>query len=210
MPDGDIVHDRLGQLYQKPYKWLCEGKASIGECARAVMKALKEDIKRKGDLPVILAQQMADRLNQIVNNSNRNSSVDWVAVNKEFEKIVQQAQGGHYIKELTLCASKRVLHELRYNEKVNINDASESILFQYMNEVYKSGFVEGIPLTSAHYGGIDKATLEKRIEEIKTDIDATINTWVKKINEDGGVSKIRLPPRRQVKEIDMNEDLLRV
>ncbi|MCP2727882.1 hypothetical protein NJ959_05240 [Symplocastrum sp. BBK-W-15] len=56
MPDGDIVHNRLRWGYQKPYKSLCEGKASTSERARALIKSLKEDLKQKGDLSVQLAQ----------------------------------------------------------------------------------------------------------------------------------------------------------
>lgn len=47
MADGDIIHGSLGYLYQKPYKWLCEEKASSQECAKVLMKALLKDIKRK-------------------------------------------------------------------------------------------------------------------------------------------------------------------
>jgi hypothetical protein len=42
MPDGDIVHNTLGRLYQKPYKWLCEGTATNDECARELLRSLKE------------------------------------------------------------------------------------------------------------------------------------------------------------------------
>lgn len=44
MADGDIVHGRLRKLYQKPYKWLCGGKATSNECARVVLEKLKQDI----------------------------------------------------------------------------------------------------------------------------------------------------------------------
>ena len=68
MPDGDIVHNRLRRLYQKPYKWLCDGKATSDECARAVLEKLKQDIKDKGDLPVMLIQSMADKLVQSISD----------------------------------------------------------------------------------------------------------------------------------------------
>jgi len=31
VPDGDIVHSKLRRLYQKPYKWLCEGTPQISD-----------------------------------------------------------------------------------------------------------------------------------------------------------------------------------
>lgn len=68
MPDGDIVHSRLRRLYQKPYKWLCEGTATSDECARAVLEKLKQDIQAKGDLSIVLAQAMAASVAQIISN----------------------------------------------------------------------------------------------------------------------------------------------
>jgi len=40
MADGDIVHKKLPGLDQKPYKSLCEDKASNEECTRDIIKAL--------------------------------------------------------------------------------------------------------------------------------------------------------------------------
>lgn len=68
MPDGDIVHSRLRRLYQKPYKWLCEGTATSDACARVVLEKLKQDIQAKGDLPIALSQAMAARVAQIISN----------------------------------------------------------------------------------------------------------------------------------------------
>ena len=70
MPDGDIVHDRLRRLYHKPYKWLCQGKATSDECARAVLGKLKKDIQNKGNLPIVLIQSIADSLIQSVSTIN--------------------------------------------------------------------------------------------------------------------------------------------
>jgi hypothetical protein len=210
MPDGDIVHNRLAHLYQKSYKSLCEGKASISECAWALVKALKQDLMRKGNLPVILAQRMGERLTRILGETGENGSVDWATLNKEFERIAQQTDGRHDLKELTLRAGKSVLHDLRYGREVDSQKASEAILRQYMNEVYESGFKERIPLTSEHYAGADAATLTKRIEEMQPDISAVTSTWAKKASADGSVANLRLPPRSQVIqviEVDLDEDL---
>ena len=49
MADGDIIHSRLGGIYQKPYKLLCEGKATIDECAHVLIQAFNKDIVKKGD-----------------------------------------------------------------------------------------------------------------------------------------------------------------
>ena len=64
MPDGDILRNGFRRLYQKPYKWLCDGKADDEECSQAALRALKQDLIKKGDLPIHLAQNMADILSK--------------------------------------------------------------------------------------------------------------------------------------------------
>lgn len=209
MPDGDIVHSRLARLYQKPYQSLCEGKADSHECAGYALKALKRDLMIKGDLPAKLAKCMGESLERTINDAGENGSVDWAALNLEFDRLAQRAKGSHYLKELTLHAGKSVLRDLRYGREIDADNASEAILERYIDQVYKSGFKERIPLTSEHYAGIDKVTLAGRIEEIQPDINATISTWAKRANADESVANLKLPPRRKVNKAENREgDLL--
>lgn len=183
MPDGDIVHNSLRRLYQKPYKWLCEGKASSDECARVVLEKLKQDIKDKGDLPVILAQSMANSLSQATTAVNELGAGDYAALSTEFEQLVQQPDGPHDLKELVLRAGKSVLRDLRYGEEVDVGNASYMILERYVNEVYESGFKECVPLASKHHAGIDQATLSERIKKIEPIIKAGISKFAKHASE---------------------------
>ena len=205
MADGDIFR-KLGRIYQKSYKWLCEGKASSTECARTVIKALKQDLKIKGNLPIILAQQMGEKLKQIFGDITGLNCINWGVVNKEIEKIVQ-VDGRHDLKELILRAGKKFIQDVRYGEAVDINSASEAIVKNYIYEVYESRFKECMPLTDKHYTGIDNVTLEGRINKMQPDVMTGINALAKKASIDGSVEKLRLPNRRQVTKIDMDEDL---
>ena len=208
MADGDIFR-KLKRSYIKSYMWLCEGKATTTECARIVMQALKKDIERNGDLPIILAQKMGEVLTQILGEVNASISVDWGSVNKEIEKIVQQVDGLHHVKELSLRAGKQFIQEIRhgYSEEINISSASEVILGNYMNEVYESGFKGCILLTDNHHAGIDGVTLERKIKEIQPEVMSVISNWAKKAITDKNLEKLRLPPRRQITTIDMDGDL---
>ncbi|MBE9126582.1 MULTISPECIES: hypothetical protein [unclassified Coleofasciculus] len=208
MPDGDIVHSRLARLYQKPYQWLCEGKADRNECARVTREALKRDLMRKGDLPVMLAKRMGESLERAINDAGENGSVDWAALNREFDTLAGQVDGRPDLKELTLRAAKGVLHDLRYGREIDVDNASEAILKQYMYEVYESDFKERIPLTSEHHAGIDEVTLTGRIEEIQADILTAISKWAKKATETQSVANLRLPRRPELKPVDLDEDLL--
>ncbi|MEW6493744.1 MAG: hypothetical protein AB1589_14725 [Cyanobacteriota bacterium] len=208
MPDGDIVHSRLAQLYKKPYQWLCEGKADSDECARVAIEALKRDLMRKGDLPVMLAKHMGESLERAISDASDNGFVDWAALSVEFDRLTQQADGSHYLKELTLRAGKSFLNALRYEREVDTDSASEAILKHYMYEVYESEFKERIPLTSEHHAGIDEVTLNRRIQEIQADILAATSKWAKKATEDQSVANLRLPRRPELKPVDLDEDLL--
>jgi hypothetical protein len=208
MPDGDIVHNRLRPLYQKPYKWLCEGKATSEECAISALKVLKKDLDRKGNLPVILAQSMAESLVQAISTVGENGSVNWATLSIEFDKLTQQIDGPPALKELTLRSGKSVLNDLRYGREVDVGNASEIILERYMSEVYESEFKERIPLTSEHYAGIDQAALSERIEKIQPNINAAISKWAKDAIKHQSVGKLSLPRRSSHKAIDLNEDLL--
>lgn len=209
MTDGDIVHDRLRRLYQKPYKWLCEGKATSNECARVLLEKLKQDIKDKGDLPVILTQSMADRLVQATSTNDELGSEDWAALSMKFDRLVQQSNGRPDLKELALRAGKSVLHDLRYGQEVDVGNASVIILERYMNEVYESEFKERVPLTPKHYAGVDQATLSKRIKGIQPNIKIGINKFAKDAINKQSVAKLSLPRRSLRRAIDLDENLLK-
>lgn len=97
MPDGDIVHSKLPRIYQKLYRWLCEGKANTTECGRVAMEALKRDLMKKGDLPVMLAKRMGESLERAINDASENSSVDWAALSTEFDNLAGRVYGVRFI-----------------------------------------------------------------------------------------------------------------
>ncbi|MCY7321285.1 MAG: hypothetical protein LH660_05655 [Phormidesmis sp. CAN_BIN36] len=208
MPDGDIVHDKLRLIYQKPYKWLCEGKATTDQCAQIAMNALKKDLIKKGDLPVILAQSMAECLAQTINAAGESDPADWAALNLEFDRLIQKIDGRPDLKELTLRAGKSVVRDLRYGQEIDIGNSSVVILERYMNEVYESEFKERVPLSSEHYAGIDQVTLSKRIEEIQPNVNVIIGKFAKDAIKNQSVAKLSLPRRSSRKAIDLDEDLL--
>ncbi|MBW4659417.1 MAG: hypothetical protein KME15_12140 [Drouetiella hepatica Uher 2000/2452] len=210
MPDGDIFHNRLRRLYHKPYKWLCEGKATSDECARVVLESLKKDLIQKGDLPLRLCQGMADILAQAITTNDELESGNYAALSLEFDILRQQFDGRPDLKGLALDAGKSVLHDLRYGhaQEINISDASVVIVNRYMNGVYASEFKERVPLTSEHYAGIDQATLSERIKEIEPHIKIGISKFAEDAINKQSVAKLSLPRRSSRKAIDLDEDLL--
>ncbi len=206
MADGDIFRNGLG-VYKNLYNWLCENKASMSECTQLAIKALKQDLKKKGDLPIKLAQDMGERLSQILSIEGENKSVDWGSANREIEKILQ-VDGRHDVKELILCAGKSFIHKLRYGGDLELNASSisEAILGQYMTTVFESGFHGRIPLTDEHHAGMNDRTLKQQIREMQPAVASAIDNWAKKANSDGSIAKLRVP-RRPVNPVNMDEDL---
>lgn len=209
MPDGDIVHSQLSGLYRKPYKWLCQGKATSSECAQLIKRAVIQDIKKNYSIGVKYAKQMGEMLGQAMENAGQNSSVNWAALSTEIDRQVRQAEVKHDVKELLRRAGKRILHEFRYNQTVNSSNLSETFVERFFQEVYKSKFEERIPLTPNHHDGVDNATVTERVEAVRPDIFADISQWAKKANANKDVKNLRRSPRKKVKKIDIhNEDLL--
>lgn len=208
MPDGDIVHNRLRRLYQKPYRWICEGKATSDECAQVVMESLKKDLIQKGDLPISLCQSMADNLVQAISSVDELRAEDYTALSIGFDRLIQKVDGRPDLKELALRAAKNVLNDLRHGREVDVAHVSVTILERCMHEVYESEFKERIPLTSEHYAGVDYATLSKRIEEIQPNINAGIYKFANDAIKSQSVAKLSLPRRSLRKAIDLDEDLL--
>lgn len=207
MPDGDIVHSQLSGLYQKPYKWLCEGKANSSECAQVIKRAVIQDIKKNYGIGVKYAKQIGEMLGQAM-DAGHNNSVNWAALSMEIDGQVRQAEVKHYVKELLRRAGKGILHEFRYNQTANSSNLPEAVVERFFQEVYKSKFEERIPLTPNHHDGVDKATVTERVEAVRPDILANISTWAKKASADEDVKNLRRSPREKVTEINLDEDLL--
>ncbi|MFZ9736966.1 MAG: hypothetical protein ACO3EZ_03050 [Prochlorotrichaceae cyanobacterium] len=208
MADGDIVHRGLRRLYHKPYKWLCEGACTSDECARLMLETLKKDLQAKGDLPIVLSQAMADRLEGTISNPQVARESDFIKLSIEFDALAQEADGSPFLKELALRAGKSFLHDLRNGLGVDISHALEAILAKYMHEVYESEFKERIPLNLEHHAGVTQATLENRIEAIQPNIESGIQKFARNAMRNQTVARLSLPRRFSRKSIDLDEDLL--
>jgi hypothetical protein len=210
MPDGDIVHSQLSGLYQKPYKWLCEGKANNSENAWVVKGAVIRDIQTNyGNVAVKYAKRMGEMLRQMmVENVGPHSSVNWAALSTEIDRQVGQAKVKHRVQELLRRAGKGILHEFRYKHTAETNNLPEAVVERLFLEVYKASFEQRIPLTPNHHADVDNATVTERVEAIRSDMLADISKWAKKATANEDVKNLRRSPREKVKEIDLDEDLL--
>lgn len=209
MPDGDIVHRQLSGLYQLPYKMICERKGDNNECAWYLRKAVLQDIKTNYGVAVIAtAKRMGEILGQAMQNAGKNSCVNSAALSMEIDRQVRQSEVKHYVKELLRRAGKRILHELRYNQRADTSNLSEAVVERLFQEAYKANFEERIPLSPTHHAGVDNATVTERVKALRSDIFAELGKWAKKATVDENVKNLRRSSRKKVKQIDLEEDLL--
>jgi hypothetical protein len=209
MPDGDIVHSKLLPIYQKPYIWLCEGKADSDECESVVLDAFKRDLMKR-DLPIALAERIGNLLYEISKNvtgdANNFNWADWAEANKQLEQLANEVNIPHRTKELILGAAKSCLHDIRYATSSETDSAQEVVLRRYMQRVYESDFEKPALLNHPHHAGTDAEVLKQRIAAIRPGISNAINRWGKQALKNGSMKKLRKPPKRHRREVDLNDD----
>ncbi|ALF52912.1 hypothetical protein ACX27_08635 [Nostoc piscinale CENA21] len=208
MPDGDVLHSGLSGMYQKPYRILCEGKFEVNECARIITGALLKDIKKKGADPIVLAKQMGELLSQEIKDFSNHKFVNWADLSRKLDKLAQQTNIPNRTKSLVLDAGKHILHDLRYGQRVDSTNIPELVIERYMQKMYVSNFEERIPLTPNHHANVDQVILTKRINSLQPDIFSQFSQWAKKANLDEDVANLKRTRRSQIKEIDLEENLL--
>ena len=208
MPDGDKIHSKLSWRYQQSYLDICERKCDHSEIVWNLKKALLLDIKNYyGDQSVKNAKSLGEMLQEVMENFDKNTSVDWAILSKKIDRQVQQVELNYYQKELLLRACKGIIHEFRNNLRIDTSYLPEAVVERLFQEIYKSNFEERIPLTPNHHAGLDHATVMEDVKEISPDILAEINKWGKKATLDEGVKKLRCSPHKKVKEIGTEENL---
>lgn len=209
MPDGDKYHSKLSWHYQEAYKGLCERKCDHNENVWNLKKALLLDIKKNyGVSSVQHAKRIGKMLQEAIENAVKNNSVDWSTLSTEIDRQVRQSNVTHYVKGLLYRASKGILHEFRYNQRVDNSNLPKAVVERLFQEIYKSNFEERIPLTSNHHAGLDHATVMELVETQRPDILDQISKWAKTATVHEDLKNLRRSPREKVKEIDLDEDLL--
>ncbi|MEB3177619.1 MAG: hypothetical protein VKL59_01035 [Nostocaceae cyanobacterium] len=164
-----------------------------------------QNIKKDYGVAVKHAKRMGEMLRQAMQNAAKNSSVNWASLSMEIDRQVRQSEVKHYVKELLRRAGKGLLHEFRYNQRVDTSNLPVAIVERLFQEAYKSNFEQRIPLASNHHAGVDSVTVTERVEAIRPDMFAEISKWAKKATTDEDVKNLRRSSREKVKEIDLKE-----
>jgi hypothetical protein len=208
MPDGDRVHSRLGGLYQKPYKTLCEGVANSEECARTLLESLKRELQQNAKWSLLLSRDIADLFSEFIGPLAFSNDIKAARISRQIDELTRNVDCPLREKDLIVRASKSVLSDLRHGQETDYHNLQHIIFKRYIKEVYEFRFKERIPLNKEHYAGVSRGELQKRIEAMEPDLDLGIHHFAKTAIKDQKLDKLRLPKRQYRRCVELDENLL--
>ena len=208
MPDGDRVHSRLGGLYQKPYKILCEGVVSSEECARSLLESLKRELQQNAKWSLLISRDIADLFSKCVGPLAFSNDIEAARISHQIDELTRNIFCSLQEKDLIVRASKSVLNDLRHGQETDCHNLQYIIFKRYIKEVYEFRFKERIPLNKEHYAGVSRGELQKRIEAMEPDLDLGIHHFAQTAIKGQNLDKLRLPQRQYRRCVDLDENLL--
>ena len=120
MPDGDRVNSRLGGLYQKPYKILCEGVVSSEECARTLLESLKRELQQNAKWSLQLSRVIADLFSQCIGPLAFSNEIEAARISRQIDELTRNVDCPLREKDLIVRASKSVLSDLRHGQETEL------------------------------------------------------------------------------------------
>jgi hypothetical protein len=204
VPDRDIVHRNLSRRYQMPYKLLCEGKDDE-IVVRAILNRLRRDIQQSGNVLLRLAECLATRLDTF---SKSGMKIEDVGTILDYEVDQFRDYLTRNDAELLLKAAKSRLGDVRYGREVRGHSNFEVIFRYYVIGKYRADFEDRIPLTQKHHKYLSNDVLQARLSSICTKVMETIEVWAKQSCATNNIKKIRLPRRKKIERISLEDNLL--
>lgn len=208
MPDGDVVHSHLGRFYQKPYKILCEGVANPEDCARSLLKKLRQILRETAKWPLLLSRNIADLFSQSIGPLAFSNDIEAARISRQIDELIRKADGPYREKELITRASKLILNDLRHGREVEGLNLQSIIYKRFIREVYEADFKERIPLSKEHYAGVSHCELQRRIEALEPWLDQGFHQFAQAAIKSQNLDNLRLPKRQCCRGIELDENLL--
>ena len=204
MPDGDIIHKSLPRLYQRPYRFLCEGKAEDDECSKALQRALKHDLQKAGDVLAQAALVVGDAIDRVCSQPG---DFDAAAANVAVDEALRAIGCPSAHREGLRDAARDVAQGLRYGDAGGARDSGEEVYRRFAIRRAESQFEARVPLTDAHHNGANPVEIEGRVRAMAPDIERAASAFARKVASGGSVSEFRLPPKRR-RPVSLEENLL--
>lgn len=200
MPDGDVVHEGLARIYQKPYMQICDGQFGSKVLADELVLAIWKDVRKDGDNLIPLFQQVAERCDR-VQNSRLFEDINWQQEIDHIEELSRRIFVNRRVRTLAEDACKEQVRELRFG--IPSSNFYVGILTKYMWNVCRANFWGCIPLTPSQYRGVSLEYVYERLEEMRPFIDLRIFQYAEQIYRHSTFRIPRQPPRHS----DVNGDI---
>jgi len=204
MPDGDIIHRSLPRLYQRPYRFLCEGKATDAECSQALLRALKRDLQKVGNAVARTAFVIGDAIELARANPR---GFDAAAANATIDATLQAVRCPSAHREGLRDAARDVVHDLRYGGDGGGRNLGTEVFQRFAVRRAESQFESRVPLTDVHHNGADPGEIEGRVRAMAPDVRRAAAAFARKVALGGSVGDFRLPPQRR-RPVSLEENLL--
>lgn len=204
MPDGDIIHKSLSKLYQRPYRFLCEGKATDAECSTAFLRAFKRDLQKVGDAVAQAALVAGDALSHA---RAMPGGFDTVSANHAVDDALRAVRCPSAHQEGLRDAARDVAQGLRYGSGGGTDDLGAEVYRRFALRRAESQFEARVPLTDAHHNGASPVDIEGRIRAMAPEIGRAVFAFARKVTTGGSVNDFRLPPQRR-QPVSLEENLL--
>ena len=192
MPDGDVVHEGLARIYQKPYMQICDGQFGSRVLADELILAVWKDVRKDGDKLLPLFQQTAEQCDRI-QSSRLFQDIDWQQEIEHVEERKRRIYVDRRVRNLAENACKEQIRELRIG--IPSSNFYVGILVKFMWNVCRANFWERMPLTPSQYQGVSLEYVYERLEEMHPFINSRIFQYAEQIDRHGTFHILRQPPR---------------
>lgn len=208
MPDGDRYHPGVGRRFQKPYRMLCEGRLAADAVERALLSAVRSEIKRHG--APLLRQVRA--IGGVVEGALLEAGFDVTrgcsAASLEVDRLRYASGLPPRYADLIADAAKSYVHEVRYGRTEIGNSPTELILARVFDRCFRAEFEAPVLGTADHYGDADPHEVREQLSELRPRLARAFRTWSERAVARDTLSHLRLPPKPNQPKVRLDENLL--
>jgi len=181
MPDGDVVHIKMGSLFTTSYEAICENELTAEEKADLVAIDLKKVLKLFGNKPVSLLMGNANTLHA------SQGSVDPLERIHTLDDRARMLRGHRRGIAIALDVSKTLVLDAMDN--ISIQDWRYESAYRYTSRILRSEFIEHDPLVDVHKK-VSPSEFRFRVNELMSLIEHHLKSFSKQIARQSSVQRL--------------------
>lgn len=170
MADRDRVPNGIQRGYKSSYKRICEQQDEEG-IAQSLVKRVNQDIKRFGNSPTCLINQIHFKFDDIVRFSVLREGINYTAIHNEIEAIKEGLPEKNEGVIWAALAAHGVFYKLE--DGIAINDLGFELKKQ-LRLVAVKAFEESIPFWGPHHKKVTYSTIANHLKKTFPYIEAEI------------------------------------